>query len=72
VQKLIAINRIQNKSLWLHNIFVCAVYNYFVYINTHTCMCIFKKMCYAYIKYLYLYNIDYVFIYIHNLSANNS
>jgi len=22
----------------LHNIFVCAVYNYFVYINTHTCM----------------------------------
>jgi len=30
VQKLIAINRIQNKSLCLHNIFVCAVYNYFV------------------------------------------
>jgi len=32
VQKLIAINRIQNNSLCLHNIFVCAVYNYFVYI----------------------------------------
>jgi len=31
VQKLIAINLIQNKSLCLHNIFVCAVYNYFVY-----------------------------------------
>jgi len=30
VQKLIAINRIQNKSLCLHNIFVCAVYDYFV------------------------------------------
>jgi len=30
VQKLIAINRIKNKSLCLHNIFVCAVYNYFV------------------------------------------
>jgi len=45
VQKLIAINRIQNKSLCLHNIFVCAVHNYFVYINTHTCMYIFKKMC---------------------------
>jgi len=30
VQKLIAINRIQNKSLCLHNIFVCAVCNYFV------------------------------------------
>jgi len=74
VQKLIAINRIQNKSLCLNSIFVCAVYNYFVYINTHTCMYIFRKMCYSYIKYLYLYNIDYVFIYIYiqNLSANNS
>jgi len=43
VQKLIVINRIQNKSLCLHNIFVCAVYNYFVYINTHTCMYTFKN-----------------------------
>jgi len=32
VQRLIAINRIQNKSLCLCNIFVCAVY-YFVYIK---------------------------------------
>jgi len=32
-------------------------------------MHIFKKMCYSYIKYLYLYNIDYVFINIYRISA---
>ncbi len=35
VKRLIVINRIQNKSIWLHNICVCAVYIYYVYINTH-------------------------------------
>jgi len=48
------INRIQNKSLCSHNICVCSVYNYFVYINTHTCMYIFKKYLHVYI---YLYKI---------------
>jgi len=44
---IIAINHIQNESLCLHNICVCNVYNYFVYINTHICMCIYlRKMCY--------------------------
>jgi len=43
VQKFIAINRIQSKSLCLLNIFVCAVYGYFVYRNTYACMYIFKN-----------------------------
>ncbi len=42
VKWLIVINRIQNKCFCLHNIFLCTVYIY-VYINTHTCMYIFKK-----------------------------
>ncbi len=40
---MITINHIQNKSFCLHNIYVCAVYIYYVYINTHTCMYIFQK-----------------------------
>ncbi len=35
VKRLIAINRIQNKSFCLHNICVCTVYIYYVYINTN-------------------------------------
>ncbi len=34
-QRLITINRIKNKSCCLYNISVCAVYIYYVYINTH-------------------------------------
>ncbi len=30
------LNHIQNKSFCLHNICVCTVYIYYVYINTHT------------------------------------
>ncbi len=52
-----SINVIQNKSFCLHN--VCAVYIYYVYINIHTCMYVFKKhmLClYIYIWYkLYEY-----------------
>jgi len=48
VKRLIAINRIQNKSLYLHNICGCIVYNYFIYINTHTCMYIFKIYFHVY------------------------
>ncbi len=36
VKQLIVINRIKNKSLYLSNIYVCTVYIYYVYINTHT------------------------------------
>ncbi len=55
VKQLIAINHIQNKSFCLHNICVCAVYIYYVYMNTHTCMYIFQKnMLSLYIKYIYL------------------
>jgi len=50
------INRIQNKSLCLHNI---CVYNYFVYINTHTCMYIFKKNVFS-IYQIFIYNVNYV------------
>ncbi len=50
------INRIQNKSFCLHNICMCAVYIYYVYINTKICMYIFKKnMLRLYIKYIYIW-----------------
>ncbi len=53
VKQLITINHIQIKSYCLHNICVCTVYIYYVYINTHTCMYIFKKnMLCLYIKYI--------------------
>jgi len=55
VQKLIAINRIQNKSLCLHNIFVCTVYNYVVYINTYACMYILKNYLRLNSVYIYKY-----------------
>ncbi len=41
---------------------VCApcVYICHVYINTHTCMYIFQKICYAYILHLLIYNTKYM------------
>jgi len=33
-ERLIAINRIQNRSLCFHNIFVLSVYNYFIGLST--------------------------------------
>ncbi len=55
VKRLIAINRIQNKSFCLHNIRVSTVYIYYVYINTNTCMYIFKKNMFClYIKYIFI------------------
>ncbi len=55
VKWFIMINRIQN------NICVLTVYIYYVYINTHTCMYIFKKNMFClYIKYIYIYNINYM------------
>ncbi len=48
VKWLIAINRIQNKVIYLHNISVCTVYIYYVYINTHTYSIYFKNI-YMYI-----------------------
>ncbi len=43
VKRLIVINRIQNKSFCLHNICVCSVYIYYVYINTCTYSIYFEK-----------------------------
>ncbi len=41
--------------------YVCAVYIYYVYITTHTCMYIFKKyICYVYILNTFVYNINYL------------
>ncbi len=59
VKLLIMINHIQNKSFCIHNICVCAVYIYYVYINTHTCMYIFKKkyVMFIHLKYLYIISI---------------
>ncbi len=54
VKQLITINRIP-KSFCLHNIYVCTVYIYYVYLNTHTCIIYFENI------YMYLY----VYIYIH-------
>ncbi len=50
-QWLIENNHIQNKSFCVHNMRVCTVYIYYVYINTHTCMYICKKICTC--KYIY-------------------
>ncbi len=44
VKRLIAINRIQNKYVCLHNICMCAVFIYYVYINTNTCMYILQNI----------------------------
>ncbi len=52
------INHIQNKSFCLHNICVGTVYIYYVYINTHTCMCVYiRKLCCVYILNIFIYNI---------------
>ncbi len=61
VKRLIAINCIQNKKNSLHRKCVCNVYIYYVYINTHPCMYMFNKnMLCLYIKYIYIYNINYM------------
>ncbi len=41
--------------------YVCTVYIYYVYINTHTCVCIFQKnVLFLYIKSIY--NINHIYI----------
>ncbi len=50
---------------WQYSACVCTVYMCYVYINTHTCMYIFKKnMLHLYIK-LFIYDILYAYKYIH-------
>ncbi len=51
------INRIHKKKNCVHIICVCTVYIYYVYINTHTCMYIFKKNV-MFIKYINYMNIN--------------
>ncbi len=48
------INHIQNKKICLHNICICTMNIYYVYINTHTCSIYFENV------YMYLH----VYIYI--------
>ncbi len=38
------INCIQNKTFCLHDIFVCTVYIYYVYLNTHTYIIYFENI----------------------------
>ncbi len=57
VKWLIAINPIQNKSIYLHNISMCTVYIY-VYVNTHTHTAYILKIFKC--KYLYSYNVYYI------------
>ncbi len=58
------INRIQNKSFCLHNIRVCTVYIYYVYINTNTCIYIFKKKIYILRKYYIIFKKSMLGLYI--------
>ncbi len=61
VKRLIAINHIQNKRFCLHNICMCTVFIYYVYINTHT-YSIYLENIYMYI-HLYIYIIIFYIIY---------
>ncbi len=51
VKRLIAINRIQNKSFCLHNMYII------FYKNTHACIYL-RKICYVYILNIFLYDIN--------------
>ncbi len=59
VKQLIVINRIQNKGFCLHNICMCTVHIYCVYINTHTYSKYFENI-YMYI-FIFLYYTLYIF-----------
>ncbi len=63
VKQLIVINRIQNKCFCLHNICVCTVYIYYVFIHTHSCLHL-RKICYIYILHIFIYKL-YEYKYIH-------
>ncbi len=56
VKQLITINHIQNKSFCLHYIYMCTVYIYYVYINTHRYSMNFENNLSVYI---------YIFIFLH-------
>ncbi len=56
-KRLIAINRIQNKSFCLHNICLCTVYLLCVYKSTHACIYL-RIFLYLYTKSIY--NINYI------------
>ncbi len=56
------IKRIQNKSFCLHNIYVCAVYIYYVYINTNTYSTYFENIIHVYI-YIHIIQIIYINIF---------
>ncbi len=63
LKRLIAINHIQNKSFYVQNVCV-RVCVYYVYINTHTFMYVFKKIGYVHILNIFRYNINYIYKYI--------
>ncbi len=47
----------------MYIIYVYAVYIFYVYINTQTCMYIFKKIGYVYILNIFIYNVCHVTLY---------
>ncbi len=56
VKRLIVINRIQNKSFCLHNICVCTVCTFIMYVQIHTHACIYlRKICYICILNIFIY-----------------
>jgi len=61
-----AVKRI--KSVCLHNICGCTVYNYYIYINTHTCLYIFKK--YFHVLFRFKYNRGVTIDFFHSKSMN--
>ncbi len=75
VKRLIAINHIQNKTFCLHNICMCTVFIYYVFINTHKhtvyslkifmCIYIYKFIFLYYIYLMYKHNIFFLNIYMH-------
>ncbi len=51
IKWLITINHIKKKGFCLHNIWMCTVYIYYVYINTQTYSIYFENIC----MYIHLY-----------------
>ncbi len=58
------INRIQNTRFSLHNIWVCTVYIYYAYINTHTYSKYFENVYMHLHVYIYIHIIYIIYKYI--------
>ncbi len=68
VKRLIAINHIRNLSFCLHNMCVCIVHIYYVYLNTHTYSIYFENI-YMYLQFILYINLFNIFK--HNIFFSN-